>query len=150
MSKTVDQLLSDMFSGVVQYVFHGTLGIVDPAVPDYISALLVRFIHIKDVYKLRTLDGHVLGDVTKMHEEALVRQGDARCTALQHVGDYALFGLVCILKHWDHKKAGWNYLVGLVLRHTTRHVMFSLSQGMSPSTACFLVCRHTLWRVLLD
>lgn len=91
MNKTGMQLMEEMFGGAVEYVFHGTLGIVDPAITDYLGDLLIRFSDMRYVYKLRTVSGYPVTDVECMYQEAILKYPEARFHALRHVGDYSLF-----------------------------------------------------------
>ena len=49
--------LYQFFSGMTEYVFQTRLGVADPPLVEYISALLARFIHADAIYKIRNLSG---------------------------------------------------------------------------------------------
>jgi len=79
------------FSGLAEYVFQSRLGVADPPLVDYVSDLLVRFVHLDTIYRLRDLAGRRIGEVTAMLVEADARVGEARRQAHRHIGDYTLF-----------------------------------------------------------
>jgi hypothetical protein len=79
------------FSGLTEYVFQTRLGVADPPLLEYISALLARFVHTDAIYKIRNLGGRRLEEVAQMLLEAESRIGDARREVHRHIGDFALF-----------------------------------------------------------
>lgn len=83
--------LRDFFAGVAEYAFETRVGIADPALVDYITDLLTRFISSDALYSMRDLTGHRLGEVDDMLAEAEVRAGDVRRTVHRHIGDFTLF-----------------------------------------------------------
>ena len=83
--------IRSFFAGVTEYAFHGRLGVADPALVDYISELLTRFLHRDSLFGLRSTTGQQLDQVVDMLAEAQARQGDA-CRAIhRHIGDFTLF-----------------------------------------------------------
>jgi hypothetical protein len=83
--------LYQFFSGMTEYVFQTRLGVADPPLVEYISAMLTRFIHTDAIYKVRNLSGRRLEEVASMVAEAEARAGDARREVHRHIGDFALF-----------------------------------------------------------
>lgn len=85
--------LRRMFAGLAEHTFINTLGLGDPAVVDYLSALLLRFIHMDDVYRLRDTQGRRLEEVADMllEAQALPAAGRTRREIYRHIGDFALF-----------------------------------------------------------
>ena len=79
------------FSGLAEFTFETRLGIADPALVDYIAALLARFIHCDAIYKVRNPAGRPLQEVGEMLVEAEARMGDARREIHRHIGDFTLF-----------------------------------------------------------
>ena len=83
--------LRDFFAGVAEYAFESRLGIADPPLVDYIADLLARFISCENLFRIRDLTGHRLGEVGDMLAEAEARVGDARREVHRHIGDFTLF-----------------------------------------------------------
>ena len=83
--------LQRFFSGISEHVFEAELGVADPPLIDYISGLLLRFLRMDGVQRMRALNGRPLAEVTEMVAEAEARIGDARREAHRHIGDVALF-----------------------------------------------------------
>ncbi|MEO2046748.1 MAG: hypothetical protein ABGX16_09275 [Pirellulales bacterium] len=85
------KLMNRFFSGVTEYAFQSQLGVVDPPLVDYISELLIRFVHADDIYSVRSVRGIRLTQVADMLAEAQARQGTARRKVHRHIGDFILF-----------------------------------------------------------
>lgn len=85
--------LRRMFAGLTEYTFINTLGIGDPPLVDYLSAMLSRFIHVDAIYRLRDVQGKRLGEVAEMlfEAEALPPESRTRREFHRHIGDFALF-----------------------------------------------------------
>jgi hypothetical protein len=81
------------FAGLAEHAFFSDLGVADPPLIDYLSALLARFIHNDEVYRLRGLSGRPLTELAEMVVEAerLPAGGTARRDYYRHIGDFALF-----------------------------------------------------------
>ena len=62
--------LRRMFAGLAEHAFFSHLGVADPPLIDYLSALLTRFVHNDDVYRLRGSAGQPLTELTEMVIEA--------------------------------------------------------------------------------
>lgn len=84
--------LRRLFAGVTEQTFHGHLGVADPRVVAYLAELLVRFIHIDTIYRIRSGRGRRLEEVAEMLAEAEAQpRGDTRREIYRHIGDFALF-----------------------------------------------------------
>ena len=79
------------FYGLAEQTFQTQLGVVDPALTDYLSGLLYRFIHYDALFKIRTLEGRPVTEVGQMFVEAEQRLGNARFQTFLHIGDFTLF-----------------------------------------------------------
>lgn len=89
--------LDRFFRGLAEHAFHGRLGVVDPPLVDYVSALLLRFIRNEH---LRSLPGGdaVAGDQLVLMLAALPPPGREEPSArgrhgveYRSIGDYTLF-----------------------------------------------------------
>ena len=85
------KLLRRFFSGVTEHAFQAQLGVADPPLVDYLSELLIRFVHADDIYSVRGVRGSRLTQVADMLAEAQARQGPAKRKVHRHIGDFILF-----------------------------------------------------------
>ena len=85
------QVVRRFFAGLTEYAFHTRLGVADPPLVDYLSELLVRFVHNDELYPVRTPRGERLVQVADMLAEAQYREGLARRQVHRHIGDFTLF-----------------------------------------------------------
>ena len=69
-AKDRDHPLRRMFAGLTEQTFVEILGIGDPNLVDYLSALLSRFIHMDAIYRLSNAQGRRLEEVADMMLEA--------------------------------------------------------------------------------
>jgi len=83
--------LARYFAGLAENTFQTRLGIADPPLIDYLADLLVRFVRIDAVHKVRDLAGRRLNEVGEMLMEAEQRVGNARREVHRHIGDFTLF-----------------------------------------------------------
>jgi hypothetical protein len=85
--------LRRLFAGLAEHAFFSHLGVADPPLTDYLSALLTRFIHNDTVYRLRGASGRPLTELAEMVIEAekLPAGGRTRRDYYRHIGDFALF-----------------------------------------------------------
>jgi hypothetical protein len=83
--------LDRYFSGLTEFVFQSQLGVADPPLLDYVSGLLVRFVHVDAIHRIRNLSGRPMTEVTEMVVEANERVGLARRAVHRHIGDFTLF-----------------------------------------------------------
>jgi hypothetical protein len=90
-----DHPLRQLFSALVQRTFMQHLGVHEPGVPEYVSGLLVNFIHRDAIFRLRDARGQSLEEVAEM-----LLEGDVRLNANsfererevhKHIGDFTLF-----------------------------------------------------------
>lgn len=79
------------FAGISEYVFQAQLGVVDPQLIEYVTDLLLRFVRIDAIHKVRNLTGRPLTEVVEMLAEANARVGLARREVHRHIGDFTLF-----------------------------------------------------------
>jgi hypothetical protein len=88
-----DHPLKHYFSGVTEQTFITDLGVADPALVDYLSELLSRFVHVDAIYKLRTGAGRRLEEVAEMlmEAEAVPPEGRTSREMHRHIGDFTLF-----------------------------------------------------------
>ena len=87
--------LRQLFGGLVEHAFQRELGICDPALADYLSDLLVQFVHIDEMTIARDAAGRPLGEIAELigrHEVAEDAPLDVRSRFVhRRIGDYALF-----------------------------------------------------------
>ena len=85
--------LRRLFAGLTEHAFIESLGIADPPLTDYLSALLSRFVHMDAVYRLKDAVGKRLDEVAEMvvQAEAMPPEGRTRREMHRHIGDFALF-----------------------------------------------------------
>ncbi len=79
------------FAGLAEAAFQGRLGVADPPLVEYIARLLVRFVHVDALYRIRDLVGRRLDEVVEMVGEAEQRVGNARREVHRQIGDFSLF-----------------------------------------------------------
>lgn len=84
-------VLRRFFAGLTEYAFCNRVGIADPPLVDYVSELLIRFVHTDRVFGLRGPTGRRLDQVSDMLTEAEARQGEAKRHVHRHIGDFTLF-----------------------------------------------------------
>ncbi len=89
------QRLWEMFAGLVENAFYGEIGLADPELADYVTALMARFVRTEAVYPPSKLTGRRIDGLSQMLEEL---QGPARVGGLaeerslyRHIGDFTLF-----------------------------------------------------------
>lgn len=78
------------FRGLTEYAFHTRLGVVDPPLVDYVSLLLVRFLHI-DTAAAKTAAPPVTDVVSLFVEAAGHPEPDEAREEYRHIGDVTLF-----------------------------------------------------------
>jgi len=81
------------FIALTEHAFINTIGVGDPKLTDYLADLLVRFVHVDAIWKLRSVRGKPLHEVAEMMAEADAENrtaGSAR-EFHRHVGDFTLF-----------------------------------------------------------
>lgn len=83
--------LERFFSGLNEYIFHSKLGVADVQLIDYVSDMLLRFIRLDAVHKVRRPNGRPATEVFQMLCEAEKRIGLAKRDVHRHIGDVTLF-----------------------------------------------------------
>lgn len=88
-----DNPLRKLFSGLTEHTFMQTLGMADPAMTDYLSEMLSKFVSMNAVYRLRDTEGQRLEEVVAMiiEAEAMPAEGRTRREYHRHIGDFTLF-----------------------------------------------------------
>jgi hypothetical protein len=89
----IDHPLRRLFAGVTEVTFQTHLGVADPNLIDYLSALLSRFVHVDVLHRLRDTAGRRLDQVVDMVAEVADLPPEGRTTreVHRHIGDFALF-----------------------------------------------------------
>ena len=96
MTKTIgpDNPLRRLFSGLVEQVFMSDLGICNVEVTTYVSDMLVDFIHVDHIHRLRTVDGESIRELSRMEADAFVGpDSDEKLHTWfihKHIGDFTL------------------------------------------------------------
>jgi len=85
--------LRRLFAGLTEQTFIETLGMGDPALVDYLSLLLSRFVHMDSLHRLKDAQGKRLEEVAEMmlEVEAMPSHGRTCREVHRHIGDYTLF-----------------------------------------------------------
>jgi hypothetical protein len=83
--------LRRMFAALVENTFHVDLGVADPRVTDYLADMLVRFIKVDAIFRIRDAEGRRLEELADMMLEAEQRQARPKREIHRHIGDFALF-----------------------------------------------------------
>jgi hypothetical protein len=84
------------------------VGLNDAELIRYLSSMLVRFVHIDGLYRLRDERGVPLSYLVEMMARAEESPPPHNAEAFQHVGDYALF----VLGFYPESLSGRRKLVG--------------------------------------
>ncbi|MGE3316071.1 MAG: hypothetical protein AB7O26_13230, partial [Planctomycetaceae bacterium] len=83
--------LRRFFAASTEYTFQVDLGLVDPPLIDYLVDMLVRFVRVESIYRIRDAVGQRLEEVAAMLIEAEQRQSNPRREIYRHIGDFTLF-----------------------------------------------------------
>lgn len=90
-----DHPLHRMFAGLVEQVFESELGLCSPGMTNYLTEMLVEFIHIDQVFRLRAVDGETIREISRMEAEAHISRelsmSQRRCVVNRYIGDFTLF-----------------------------------------------------------
>ncbi|MBL8879779.1 MAG: hypothetical protein JNG88_11725 [Phycisphaerales bacterium] len=90
-----DHPLHKLFAGLVEQVFETELGFCSPAMTNYLTEMLVEFTHIDQVFRLHSVDGATIREVSRMEAEAHLGVDlsgtQRRCLLNRYIGDYTLF-----------------------------------------------------------
>lgn len=87
--------LRRLFAQLVDRRLYGDAQVRDAQIADYVSALLVNFTHVKNLYRIQNAKGKRLEDVGEMLLESNplfeARSFDREREVRKHIGDYTLF-----------------------------------------------------------
>lgn len=112
---TGDEHLHNLFSALTEQTFQVEFGVADPPLVDYLSDMLVRFVRIDSIFRLRDIVGRRLEEVADMLLEAEQCEAKPRREIHRHIGDFTLFWTGVYpealkrLKGFDRKDALINY-----------------------------------------
>ena len=84
-------VIDRLFSGLSEYIFQSKLGVADVQLVDYLSDLLLRFVRVDGIMRVRRANGQPATEVFQMLCEAEKRIGLARREVHRHIGDFTLF-----------------------------------------------------------
>lgn len=79
------------FCGLSEYIFEARLGVADVQLVDYVSDMLLRFVRLDALHRVRRDNGRPATEVFQMLCEAEQRIGLARREVHRHIGDFTLF-----------------------------------------------------------
>lgn len=79
------------FSGLSEFIFESKLGVADVQMIDYVSNLMLRFVRVDSLHRVRRENGRPATEVFQMLGEAEKRIGLARREVHRHIGDVTLF-----------------------------------------------------------
>ena len=79
------------FSGLSEYIFQSKLGVVDVQLIDYVSDMMLRFVRIDSINRVRRSNGRPATELFQMLGEAEKRIGLAKRDVHRHIGDVTLF-----------------------------------------------------------
>jgi hypothetical protein len=85
------ETLYRFFAGLTEYAFETRLGVADPRLIDYLTDMLARFVRYEALLNIRSTNGQRLEEVAEMLVEADARVGEAKRSAMQHIGDFTLY-----------------------------------------------------------
>lgn len=92
-----DHPLRRLFMSLCRRCLLDVVGLRDPRVADYLGALLARFTHVSQLYRIRDAAGYPLEDVGEMllESDPLSRAAslDREREVRRHIGDFTLFFL---------------------------------------------------------
>jgi len=86
-----EQALRNLFAALIENTFYSELGLADPPLIDYLVDLLVRFVRMDAVFRIRNPEGHRLEEVAEMLMEAEQRTARPQREVYRHIGDVTLF-----------------------------------------------------------
>src|SRR3569833_3331505 len=90
--RELDPTLRRMFGAIVERTFMQTLGVYEPGVTEYITDVLTDFVHFRQVYKIKDLQGKPLDGVADMLLQADVRlfanSYNREREVHRHIGDF--------------------------------------------------------------
>jgi hypothetical protein len=83
--------LRQLLAANTEHTFEVDLGVVDPPLIDYLVDLLVRFVRMDAIFKIRNTVGRRLEEVADMLLEAEQRQANPQREIHRHIGDFTMF-----------------------------------------------------------
>lgn len=83
--------LRRLFAALTEQTFQVELGVADPPLTDYLIDLLVRFVKIDAIFRVRDATGRRLEEVAEMLLEAEQREANPKREIHRHIGDFTLF-----------------------------------------------------------
>ncbi|TWU25085.1 hypothetical protein Pla52o_13830 [Novipirellula galeiformis] len=83
--------LERFFAGLSECIFLSKLGVADVQLVDYLSEMLLRFVRVESLQRIRHPNGQPATEVFQMVVEADRRVGIARREVHRHIGDFTLF-----------------------------------------------------------
>lgn len=88
-----DHPLRRLFAGLTEQTFLSEYGVADPPLINYLSSLLLRFLHVDVIHRLKSSHGKPLTEVVDMmiEAESLPAGGRTRREVYRHIGDFTLF-----------------------------------------------------------
>jgi hypothetical protein len=87
---SADQL-KRLFAALAEQTFQVEYGLADPPLIDYLSDMLVRFVRLDAIFKVRDVMGRRLEEVADMLMEAEQREANPQREIHRHIGDFTLF-----------------------------------------------------------
>jgi hypothetical protein len=87
---SADQL-KRLFAALTEQTFQVEYGLADPPLIDYLADMLVRFVRLDAIFKVRDVMGRRLEEVADMLMEAEQRQANPQREIHRHIGDFTLF-----------------------------------------------------------
>jgi len=87
---SADQL-KRLFAALTEQTFQVEYGVADPPLIDYLADMLVRFVRLDAVFKVRDVMGRRLEEVAEMLIEAEEREANPKREIHRHIGDFTLF-----------------------------------------------------------
>jgi hypothetical protein len=88
---TRPEALRQLFAALTENTFQVELGVADTRLTDYLTELLLRFIRLDALFRIRDAIGRRLEEVADMMLEAEQRQSRPRREVYRHIGDFTLF-----------------------------------------------------------
>ncbi len=90
-----DPTLLRLFGSLVERAFIQTLGVYEASVADYLATVLADFAHVRQMHKIKDLEGRPLEEVAEMLLHADVRlqatSFNREREVHKHIGDFTLF-----------------------------------------------------------
>src|SRR3954469_20298488 len=83
--------LRRVFAATTEHTFQVDLGVADPPIVDYLVDLLLRFVRMDAIFKVRNVVGRRLEEVAERMGEAEQRQAEPQREIYRHIGDFTLF-----------------------------------------------------------